>query len=191
MSYDREHVFDIALIGVDLDLGADLPDRDEVLVAQSIDDEPGAHRVRRQEDCVAIDEALDRIVIHNVRFDGVEANVGHYIQSKSFGDDDLGGGWSSEPAREHTRKPRGPEIPWSRSDEPRVVRFVDAVVVNGDDMANAEACEVLVDERSDPPPETNDADSLHGEDVLTTISKEPDLAVVARVGTGRPLRFGI
>ena len=49
---------------------------------------------------------------------------------------------------------------------------------------------VFVDERSDPS-ESNDADSLRGENVLTTISKEPDLAVVARIGARRPLRFGM
>ena len=189
MSYDREDVLDIARIGVDLDLGADLPDRDEVLVAQSIDDESGAHCVRRQEDGVAVDQAFSSIMIHNIRFDGVESNVGRSLQSQPFGNDNLAGGWPPEPTREHARKPPEAEIPRYGSDESRVVRFIDAVVVNGDDMANAKAGEIFVDERSDPS-EANDADSLHGEDVLTTVSKEPDLAVVALVGTRRPLQFG-
>ena len=146
-------------------------------MTDSVRHEPRLHAVSSKKNGIAIDELSGDCWLRDIPEDCFVSDAWLGIQGNAFGNPDLRRG---RPPQETSKQAAArTEIASLRAHDPRIVCWFYALIVDHDDMTDAKACEVLVDQRAGTA-SPDDPDLLVGKDGLPSVAEQTNLSVILR-----------
>ncbi|OEJ61083.1 hypothetical protein BGM19_26785 [Streptomyces agglomeratus] len=181
--HDAEDIRQIAVLA-DLDLRANLHTRDQILMHQRVEHQPGLHRVGSKKQVVAVHQGHRHIVLCDIGLERFHLYLRVRLSGNPLGNPDLRGG---QPLAECPHKTRSGRIgqPDARisdlaADDPRKIGAVDPVRVDDHQMTHPEAREVFDDE-GPCAAGTDNRHLLASQDGLASVTEQSALPVIGQV----------